>query len=69
MKNFSKNGNYLGEILNWLKVTKNYRDKKIIYRLEQSGCIISRDPRRDERGEKYYYRTEKGTNLLQNIPG
>jgi len=39
----------------------------LLIRLEKSGIIFKRPSKKHERGEYYYYKTDKGNNLLNKI--
>jgi len=60
-------GHYPGEILGFIPRTRNWRDTKIIDKLEDSGFITCRGARHDERGDKYCYRTERGKRFLDSL--
>ena len=60
-------GHYMGEIIRFFP-SPNWRDMPdLMEELQKSGVIISREGRQDERGEYYYYRTEKARETLEDI--
>jgi len=64
-----RRGHYPGEILGFIPRTRNWRDTKIIDKLEDSGFITCREPQPNDifQKTKYYYRTERGTMFLNSL--
>ena len=53
-------GHSSAQILRFIPRSENWTDTKIIEKLVNGEHIVSREGRADERGEKYFYKTEKG---------
>ena len=60
-------GYYIGEIVRFFP-SPNFRDiSKLVEELCETGVLTYRKGRKDERPDKYYYRTEKAKSLLEAI--
>ena len=62
---FNKNG-----IMEFVIRERSLHHKAIgdlLTRLEKSGIIIKRPSKKHERGDYFYYKTDKGNNLLNNL--
>jgi len=60
-------GHYMGEIIRFFP-SPNWRDiPKLMEELCEAGVLTYREGRKDERGDQYFYRTEKAKSTLEDI--